>query len=39
VVSVADLIKSIDEIVKDGGEQFYVEVLAKGGVKVARPQE
>jgi hypothetical protein len=36
VVPVADLIKSIDEIVKDGGEQFYVEVLAKGGVKVAR---
>lgn len=36
VVSVADLIKSIDEIVKDGGEQFYVEVLAKGGVKVPR---
>ena len=38
VVSVADLIKSIDEIVKDGGEQFYVEVLAKPGVKVARPK-
>ena len=37
VVPVADLIKSIDEIVKDGGEQFYVEVLAKPGVKVARP--
>jgi hypothetical protein len=36
VVSVADLIKSIDEIVKDGGEQFYVAVLAKGGVKVPR---
>lgn len=36
VVTVADLIKSIDEIVKDGGEQFYVEVLAKPGVKVAR---
>lgn len=36
LVSVADLIKSIDEIVKDGGEQFYVEVLAKPGVKVAR---
>jgi len=33
---VADLIKSIDEIVKDGGEQFYVEVLAKPGIKVAR---
>jgi hypothetical protein len=36
LVSVADRIKSIDEIVKDGGEQFYVEVLAKPGVKVAR---
>jgi hypothetical protein len=36
VVPVADLIKSIDEVVKDGGEQFYVEVLAKPGVKVAR---
>jgi hypothetical protein len=36
VVPAADLIKSIDEIVKDGGEQFYVEVLAKGGVKVPR---
>lgn len=35
-VSEADLIKSIDEIVKDGGEQFYVEVLAKPGIKVAR---
>ncbi|MEO6017320.1 MAG: DUF6172 family protein [Polaromonas sp.] len=37
-VPVADLIKSIDEIVKDGGEQFYVEVMAKPGVKMARPQ-
>jgi hypothetical protein len=37
VVLVGDLIKSIDEILKDGGDQFYVEVLAKGGVKVARP--
>lgn len=36
VVSEANLIKSIDEIVKDGGEQFYVEVLAKPGIKVAR---
>jgi len=27
--------KSIDEIVKDRGEQFYVEMLAKPGVKVA----
>jgi len=35
-VPAADLIKSIDEILKDGGDQFYVEVLAKGGVKVAR---
>ena len=38
VVPEAGLIKSIDEIVKDGGEQFYVEVLAKPGVKVARPK-
>jgi hypothetical protein len=37
VVPEAGLIKSIDEIVKDGGEQFYVEVLAKGSVKLARP--
>jgi len=36
VVPEAGLIKSIDEIVKDGGEQFYVEVLAKPGIKVAR---
>lgn len=36
LVPEAGLIKSIDEIVKDGGEQFYVEVLAKPGVKVAR---
>ena len=36
VVPEAGLIKSIDEIVKDGGEQFYVEVLAKGGVKAPR---
>lgn len=35
-VPVADLIKSIDEIVKDGAPQFYVEVVAKGGVKVPR---
>jgi len=35
----AGLIKSIDEIVKDGGEQFYVEVLAKPGVKVARVRD
>lgn len=38
VVPEAGLIKSIDEIVKDGGEQFYVEVLAKAGVKAPRPQ-
>ena len=36
VVPEAGLIKSIDEIVKDGGEQFYVEVQAKGGVKAPR---
>ncbi|MBW8722265.1 MAG: hypothetical protein JF626_10495 [Polaromonas sp.] len=36
VVPEAGLIKSIDEVVKDGGEQFYVEVLAKPGVKVPR---
>ena len=38
-VSVADLIKSIDEIVKDGGEQFYVEVVAKGAQRTVRPRE
>ena len=38
-VPVADLIKSIDEIVKDGAPQFYVEVVAKAGVKVARVRD
>lgn len=31
-----DFFRSIGEIVKSGGEQFYAEVLAKDGVKVPR---
>ena len=31
VVAYADLFRSIDALVADGGDQFYVEVVSKGG--------
>ncbi|MFC5523085.1 DUF6172 family protein [Polaromonas jejuensis] len=37
-VSIADLIRSIDALLADGGAQFYVEVLSKPGHRTARPQ-
>ncbi|SDM49255.1 hypothetical protein SAMN05720382_101533 [Polaromonas sp. JS666] len=33
------LIKSINEIVKDGGKQFYVKVVAKGAQQTSRLKE
>jgi hypothetical protein len=38
-VHFASLIASIDALVKDGGEQFYVEVVTKHGHRTARPRE
>jgi len=37
VVPFADLISSADALVKEGGDQFYVEVVAKPGHRAARP--
>lgn len=37
VVPFADLISSVDALVKEGGDQFYVEVVAKHGHRAARP--
>jgi hypothetical protein len=40
VVHVAELISLIDGVAKDGGTQFYIEILAKHGVrKVRDPSE
>lgn len=38
VVQFAELISSIDALVKEGGEQFYVEVVAKHGHRTPRPE-
>jgi hypothetical protein len=38
VVHFAALMASIDALVKDGGDQFYVEVVTKHGHRQARPQ-
>lgn len=37
IAHVAELITLIDAVVKDGGTQFYVEILAKHGHRQARP--
>ena len=37
VVPFADLISSVDALVKEGGDQFYVEVVRKHGHRAARP--
>lgn len=39
VVPFADLIGSVDALVKEGGDQFYVEVVATGGHRLARPRD
>ncbi len=39
VVPFADLISSVDALVKEGGEQFYVEVVAKHGHRMARSRD
>ena len=36
VVPFADLISSVDALVKEGGDQFYVEVVAKHGHRAVR---
>jgi len=38
VVHLATLTGLIDQTAKDGGEQFYVEILAKHGHRKARPE-
>lgn len=38
VVHFATLTGQIDAIVNAGGEQFYLEILAKHGVRQARPE-
>jgi hypothetical protein len=38
VVHLAALMAGIDELVKDGGDQFYVEVVTKHGHRHARSQ-
>ncbi|MEO6104790.1 MAG: DUF6172 family protein [Pseudoxanthomonas sp.] len=37
VVPYADLFRSIDALVADGGDQFYVEVVSKGGQRSLKP--
>jgi hypothetical protein len=37
VVHMATVIERIDAVVADKGTQFYVELLAKGGVRAIRP--
>lgn len=39
VVHFANLTTSIDALLKDGGEQFYVEVVTKHGHRTAKPRE
>ena len=34
----ASMISSIDALVKEGGQQFYVELVTKHGHRTARPQ-
>lgn len=38
VVHFATLTSHMDALVQAGGEQFYVEILAKHGVRQARPE-
>lgn len=38
-VHFATLTEHIDAIAKDGGEQFYIEILSKHGVRLARPND
>ena len=38
VAHLAELTGLIDAVVKEAGEQFYVEILAKHGVRTARPE-
>ncbi len=39
VVPFAELIPLVDALVKEGAAQFYVEIVAKGGVKITRVQD
>lgn len=39
VVHFATLMGLIDTLAKEGGEQFYVEVVTKHGLRTARPRE
>lgn len=39
VVHFATLMGLIDTVAKEGGEQFYVEVVTKHGHRTARPQD
>ncbi len=33
----ASLIERIDQVVQAGGKQFYIEILAKHGIRQPRP--
>ncbi len=39
IAHLAELTPLIDALVKEGGTQFYVEILAKHGHRQVRPQE
>ena len=39
VAHLATLTRLIDAVARDGGEQFYVEILAKHGHRKARPPD
>ncbi|MFN5349402.1 MAG: DUF6172 family protein [Polaromonas sp.] len=36
-VHVAEIMAAVDALVKDGADQFYVEIISKPGHRVARP--
>ena len=37
IAHVASLIARIDQVVQAGGKQFYIEILAKHGIRQTRP--
>ena len=37
IAHVASLIERIDQVVQAGGKQFYIEILAKHGIRQPRP--
>jgi len=39
VVHFATLMGLIDTLVQEGGEQFYVEIVTKHGLRTAKPRD